>query len=176
MNSQRYIFTGPPGAGKTSVLDALKNEFVIIPEPARRVLAAQRASGGRGTGEQDSALFVTLMLQTALSDAENAREGDSIVLFDRGVPDLLAFAKHYGREDADIVRALAKTPYANRVFWFPPWAEIYANDAERRARFDEAVAFGDLIRAAYLENGFELIDVPRGSVDARAAFIREALT
>lgn len=56
-------------------------------EPAREVLAEQRASGGRGTWEQDASLFVNLLLQRSIEKYEAAHGSGQRVLFDRGIPD-----------------------------------------------------------------------------------------
>ena len=176
MQNQRYVCTGPPGSGKTSVLKCLSADFTVISEPARRVLAAERASGGTGTGDQDPALFVSLMLQMTMDDAIQHADSAGPLLFDRGLPDLIAFAGHYGLVDTDIRCAVSAIRYADQVFWFPAWEEIYVNDDERTLDFKGAVAFGELIRAAYLASGYELIEMPAASISQRADFIRDVLT
>lgn len=173
MLNDRYICTGPPGSGKTSVLEYLKADFVVVSEPARRVLAQQRASGGRGTGDQDTALFVSLMLQAAIADFETAPDTRAPILFDRGLPDLLAFAAHYELPNADIIRAVFEHRYTATVFWFPAWEDIYVNDDERTLDFRGAEAFGERIRTAYTISGYTLIDVPLAAVAERAEFIRK---
>ena len=45
-----YILSGPPGAGKTSLLEKLSDQVSVVGEPARRVLASERKNGGAGTG------------------------------------------------------------------------------------------------------------------------------
>ena len=176
MQNQRYICTGPPGSGKTSVLECLSVEFKVVSEAARRVLASERASGGTGTGDQDPALFVSLMLQMAKEDAVEHADAASPVLFDRGLPDLIAFADHYGLCDTDIRSAVSDIRYADKVFWFPAWKDIYVNDDERTLDFDGAAAFGERIRAAYLASGYELIEMPQASIVQRAGFIRSKMT
>lgn len=164
-----YIVTGPPGSGKTSTLEAMGEIMTILPEFARRVLAEERKIGGRATGEQDPALFVERMLATATADYDQAR---ALTLFDRGLPDLLAFCAYYDLSDARVRAQLDARPYASPVFFCPAWPEIYINDAERRLDFEGARAFGDLIRSAYLKIGYEIIDVPFDTPERRAEFIR----
>ena len=55
----------------------------------------------------------------------------------------------------------------------PPWREIYRNDEERKQDFAEAIASYDACIAIYRELGYEPVDVPRVSVEERAAFILE---
>jgi predicted ATPase len=61
-----FILTGAPGSGKTSILGRLGNEFRCVNEPAREILAEQRATGGSGTWDQDASLFVHLLLQRSI--------------------------------------------------------------------------------------------------------------
>lgn len=167
-----YVLAGPPGAGKTTLLDQVAGEIAVVPEYARRVLAHERRTGGRATGDQDQELFVQRMLELALDDYHGA-EGPT--LFDRGLPDLLAFCAHYRLPDDPVRAAVAAQRYNPVVFFLPPWAEIYTTDDERILDFEGAAAFGALIRTAYEQSGYDLIDVPKASVEDRAAFILERL-
>jgi len=163
-----HILAGPPGAGKTTVLQLLSETVQVVPEPARRVLAEQRAIGGQGTGDADQALFVQLMLEMAQADHAAA---SGLTLFDRGLPDLLAFCTHYGLPKRPIQTAITAQRYAPAVFWFPPWPEIYTPDDERKLDFQGAVEFGELIHQAYLQSGYSIVPVPQAPPQERAAFI-----
>ena len=167
-----YILAGPPGAGKTALLQHLAGSIAIVPEYARRVLADERKSGGRATGEQDPALFVERMLETAIADYDTA---SGLSLFDRGLPDLLAFCAHYEISDTHVREAVAARRYQTDVFFLPAWQEIYRTDDERRLDFHGARAFGALIRTAYQDSGYRLVDVPKASISDRAAFILDRI-
>ena len=41
--------------------------------------------------------------------------------------------------------------------------------------FDEALSFSETLRDVYVRSGYTPIDVPRRSVDDRAAFVREMI-
>ncbi len=167
-----HVLAGPPGAGKTATLRALGEAVTIINEPARRVLAQQRGVGGTGTGDQDRAQFVALMLDMAKADYDSA---SGLTVFDRGLPDLLAFCAHYGLPPDPVRQAMSVRNYARDVFWFPPWQEIYIQDKERRLDFAGAKAFGELIHTAYCGAGYSLIPVPFVSPQARADFILDRI-
>lgn len=169
----RFILTGPPGAGKTSILEALPKAVSTIPEAARRVLAEERRTGGRATGEQNPDLFVQRMLALGVADFDGA---EGTVIFDRGLPDLIGFCVHYGLPKTAILAALKDRQYRRRVFFCPPWKEIYRKDDERTLDFAGAAAFGELVRRAYSDCGYDLIQVPRGRIEDRVQFILDQMT
>jgi predicted ATPase len=53
----------------------------------------------------------------------------------------------------------------------PPWAEIYAQDAERKQDFAEAVATYRFAADTYPKLGYELVEVPKLSVSGRVDFV-----
>ncbi len=175
MASSLYVLTGPPGSGKTALLNALRDRGVVcVEEPARAVITEQRAIGGRGTSDQDPALFIDLMLARARADhaRQTQRPADAgPVLFDRAIPDLLAYARHYGLDPAPIAAATSQCRYNPTVFFAPAWAAIYARDDERTMSFEAARAFGDDIHAAYVQSGYQITRLPCIPVPRRVEVI-----
>lgn len=167
-----FILTGPPGSGKTSLIEALSMSYSTIPEFARRVLAEERQCGGTATGDQNPSAFVDRMLDMAKSDYDQAR---GRTVFDRGLPDLLAFCSYYGLPDKRVQDAIARRRYRGHVFFLPPWEEIYRNDNERTLTFRAATAFGALTRTAYERAGYRFTHVPKVSVADRAAFVQSKI-
>ncbi|MEM1147263.1 MAG: ATP-binding protein [Pseudomonadota bacterium] len=163
-----FILTGPPGSGKTSLLNALPSQISTVPEYARRVLSAERARNGTATGEQDPAAFIRAMLEMATADYHRA---EGLTLFDRGLPDLLAFCAYYHLPENTVLPTIGAFRYRPTAFFLPAWRDIYKTDAERRLDYRGAEQFGTLIRAAYLRSGYGLLEVPKQSVSERAAFV-----
>ena len=87
-SSNLFILTGAPGTGKTAIRRQLGNEFRCVDEPAREILAEQRATGGSGTWDLDASLFVHLLLQRSIPKYAMARSSGETVVFDRGIPGL----------------------------------------------------------------------------------------
>jgi len=163
-----FILTGPPGSGKTSLLNALSSQISAVPEYARRVLSAERARNGTATGEQDPAAFIRAMLEMATSDYHRA-EGPT--LFDRGLPDLLAFCAYYQLPETTILPTIEALRYRPVVFFLPAWQDIYTTGAGRRLGDRGAEEFGTLSRADYVRSCYALVEVPKQSLAERAAFV-----
>jgi predicted ATPase len=173
--SEFWILTGAPGSGKTAILDAIRGGVRCVDEPARRVLAEQRAIDGRGTPDRDPSIFVHLLLERAIEDHEEAQSGEGPVLFDRGLPDCVAYAVLLAVDARDAQAAAERYRYGPEVFLLEPWEDIYVTDHERTMSFADTVAFQALILEAYRRTGYELVSVPRADVGTRVAFVRSRI-
>jgi predicted ATPase len=171
-NHNLHILTGPPGSGKSTLLQHLRTlGFQGIDEPARHILAEQRSIAGNGLPGKDSRLFVDLMLSRVIGDYNRISAPAGPVFFDRGVPDMLGYARHFGIDYPPGRNAAREYRYNKRVFFAPAWEEIYITDEERTISYEGARQFGDDIREAYLQSAYELIDIPCLPVQERADFI-----
>ena len=83
-----FVITGAPGSGKTPIVRQLMAlGFKGVDEPAREILAQQRAIGGGGVYDRDRRLFCDLMLSRAIADFDRMGGAQTPVFFDRGIPD-----------------------------------------------------------------------------------------
>jgi predicted ATPase len=169
------ILTGAPGSGKTAILNAVRAQMRCIDEPAREVLAQQRASGGDGTPEQNPARFVDLLLQRSIANHVDGQSRNEPTLFDRGVPDCIAYAQILGTDPMPSAQAAAVHRYSAVALVTKPWEEIYTTDDERKMTFAHTVEFQRFIELAYQICGYALVEVPRGPIEQRAAFVRTFL-
>jgi predicted ATPase len=170
--SNLFILTGAPGSGKTAILGRLGNEFRCVDEPAREILAEQRATGGRGTWDQDASLFVHLLLQRSIEKHAMARRSEGTVIFDRGIPDCVVYAVRAGIDPTPSLEAVDVYRYQPHVLFLEPWSDIYETDEERIMSFEDTVSFSQALRDVYERSGYTLVDVPRDPIADRAAFVR----
>jgi len=96
--SNFFILTGAPGSVKTAILARLKDELLCVDEPAREVLAEQRASGGSGMWDKDPSMFGHLLLQRSIEKYQMALRSGQKALFDRGIPDCVVYAVRAGTD------------------------------------------------------------------------------
>ena len=106
---------------------------------------------------------------------EAERVSDSVVFFDRGIPDVLAYMTHYNQELGPEFVAAAETYRYDFVFLLPMWEQIFVYDEERFERYDEALEIQDRLWQVYGDYGYTPIEVPRGSIEERTTFILKAI-
>lgn len=86
-----FVLTGGPGAGKSTLIDALAAAGVACSaEAGRAVIQAEIAGGGRALPGIDPLAFAKRMLGRDLHSYAEARERAGPVFFDRGIPDVVA--------------------------------------------------------------------------------------
>ena len=167
-----HILTGAPGGGKTTLLQELRQRgYRTVDEPARAVIAQQRAIDGCGISEKDPRLFTELMLSRMLFDYDAATQVTSPVIFDRGLADLVGYARLFGIDDTSTLNAARRYSFNTTVYVTPDWEEIYETDEERKMTFEQATAFGKIIRRVYTELSYTLIDLPVAAAATRAEWI-----
>lgn len=176
--SDRFIVvTGGPGAGKSTLLDHLRSKgFACAPEAGRGIIKDQVAISGRALPWVDPELFAEMMLCWDLRSYRQAAAQAQPVFFDRGVVDLVGYFRLLGWPVPPHMHAAARAfPYHRRVFVAPPWPEIYEQDEERKQTFDEAERTYESCVAAYNGYGYELVTLPRTTVEERARFVLDIL-
>ncbi len=167
-----YILSGAMGAGKSAVLSKLQDLGIpCVPEPAREILAEQRLIKGMGVPEKNADLFCMLMLSRSIHNYYENTNLEKAVVFDRGIPDMVAYARLFGLDEIPYANAVKEFRYNPTVFYLPAWEEIYTNDVERKMSFEEAKAFGATVRSVYEKLGYHILEVPRISLGERAQFI-----
>ncbi len=170
----KIIITGTMGAGKSSVLKLLKDDFSVIHECARTILAEQRSFLGHGVPEGNPNLFCELLLSRTLYQYKTQKD-NQLVIFDRGLPDIIAYASFFGLELTHYKKCAELNRYNNKVLLLEPWEEIYENDDERKMTFEQALDFHHTLTQIYTSLNYDLCIVPKCSIKERAEFIKSQL-
>ena len=170
----RVVFTGGPCAGKTSVIDELRNyDYKIIEEPARQLIELYQTHYPEYMGEGFSSFRQDRIEELAVKQHMQNPVG----VFDRSLVDELGYRKTNGIEITDgLLKRIRECRY-DKIFVFPPWEEIYQNDAVRFESFDVALQIHMNLVEGYLDSGYgnRIVDVPKMPVIERAHFIHDIL-
>ena len=152
------VTTGPPSAGKTSVLDALAARgHRIIGETARDHIETL----GNPPAEIAADATLQIEIQQAIANRQHAVENGlhpPLPLFlDRALPDSLAYYRRLRIPDGDLIQRAATYRYRH-VFYLDGLP--LAPDGLRFEDDGEARALGEQIIAAYVSLGYAPIRVP----------------
>ncbi|WP_372424364.1 AAA family ATPase [Salinarimonas chemoclinalis] len=171
-----FVLTGGPGAGKTTLIEALRGRgLACVPEAGRRIIQTQRRVGGRALPSADPSRFAEMELGIGLVSFCEA-DASRTTIFDRGLVDPIGYLTVCGLEVPAHFHEAARTyRYNTTVFIAPPWEEIYARDAERQQSFDLAGATHDAMVRVYGQAGYRLVPLPLAGVEERAAFVLDAI-
>ncbi|WP_418502296.1 AAA family ATPase [Flagellimonas sp.] len=171
-----YVITGGPGVGKTTLIQELAQRgFSTVPEIARALIEEQQAIDGEALPWKDKGLYRDLMFERSIESFQQTMEayhGNDPVFFDRGFLDALCYASLTGLRIENGMKVMTETwKYNTNVFILPPWQEIYQTDEQRKQDWNEAVFTYNKMIQTYRGYQYDLIEVPKTSVQDRADFI-----
>jgi predicted ATPase len=174
---RRFVLTGAPGAGKTSLLATLHGRgWDVVAEAATEVIARRQAVGVAEPWTQVDFCSDILALQLLWQE----RPSDSTTqVFDRSPMCTLALARFLERPVSsalvgEVERLVAQRVYERTVFLVRPLGFVTPT-AARRISYADSLAFQVLHEEVYREYGFELVDVPSGSVEERADLVESVV-
>ncbi|MFM2281340.1 MAG: hypothetical protein RLZZ444_3571 [Pseudomonadota bacterium] len=172
------VVSGCSGGGKSTLLAELERRgYEVVEEPGRRIVSAEMRANGMALPWTDPIAFLRRAVAMALEDRssiESDSEPDGWVFFDRSLIDAAAGLQYLTGE-----RLLANLGqlhrYHQRVFFTPPWPEIYVQDPERRHSLEDATAEYSRLLEAYPELAYEVCILPKVAVAERADFVLRTL-
>jgi len=177
LNSKKVVITGGPGTGKTAIITHLKAQrFMCYDEISRDVTLQARKNGVEQLFLTEPLLFSQKLLDGRKQQFLDATQSDEDLIFlDRGLPDILAYLDYKGDNyPKHFIEACHKHRY-NFVFVLAPWQNIFTSDSERYESFEDAIKIHHHLLKTYDRFGYQLIDVPFGSVKSRGNFILDSL-
>ena len=167
---KKYIITGAPGTGKTTLINYLSKEYACMNEVSRKVISGEQEKGGDGTPWQNLPKFARLLYQAFILELDSNPQAQ---FTDRSLLDLIAYLQLEGHP---IPTELKHFPYhdqfMNQVFFAPAWETIYHQDAQRQQSFAYCEKLEKSLRQSYQQLGFEVIILPRVSVSERVVFVK----
>lgn len=172
---RRYIITGAPGAGKTTTLAALRRRGYAVVDEAATEVNLRMQTVGRAEAWRDPGFIDAITLLQREREEQPAPSPTAVQLFDRSPFCTLALARYLGLPVSPVLteeigRVVAAGTYQPQVF-FIQLLGFVTPTAVRRITLAQSVAFARFHTQAYQEYGFELVDVPAGTVEERVDLI-----
>jgi predicted ATPase len=172
---RRYIITGAPGAGKTTILAALRGRgYAVVDEAATDVNIHLQALG-RDEAWRDPGFIDAITLLQRERQEQPAPPATTVQVFDRSPMCTLALAHYLGLPVTPILarevdRVVAEGTYQPQVF-FVSLLGFVTPTAVRRISFAQSVTFERFHEQVYRGHGFELVDVPAGTLEERVELV-----
>ncbi|HEY4482760.1 MAG TPA: ATP-binding protein [Candidatus Paceibacterota bacterium] len=169
---KKYVLTGGPGIGKTTLIELLMQKgYSIVPEAARMIIEEEKLKGSDALPNRDIAKFQELVAVRQL-ELEAAAKGE-VVFCDRSIIDGYGYCKLANVPPPKQLEDLDKGRYY-KIFLLAP-LNYYETDNSRFEHSAHAMAIHKAIIEAYKEVGYELIDVPVLAPNERVEFILKNL-
>lgn len=177
MNKEIVVIIGGPGTGKTTIIEGLLAKgFCCYPEISREVTLEAKKQGIEQLFLENPLLFSELLLEGRKKQFHKAqKEPHNIVFLDRGIPDVLAYMHYIGDSYPAFFDQACRDHIYTKIFLLPPWEDIYISDNERYENFEQAKLIYNHLTETYQKYGYDLIEVPKGTVEDRISFILNQL-
>jgi predicted ATPase len=171
------VIIGGPGTGKSSIIDSLVTKgYCCYPEISREVTLEAQKRGIEQLFLEDPLLFSQMLLDGRVKQYNNAQnEAHPMVFIDRGIPDVVAYLDYIGDSYPDHFDLACRENNYTKIFILPPWEEIYESDSERYENFEQAKTIYKHLIETYQKYGYNLIEVPKDSVDNRILYILDKI-
>ncbi|MEZ9547802.1 MULTISPECIES: AAA family ATPase [Vibrio] len=171
---QPIIITGGPGAGKTTLINALGDMgYPTFAESSRQLIEEQSQIENGILPWLDLPGFAELCLGVMSEQKEQARQHPTAFL-DRAIPDIGGYLAQ-AKLDIDATYREASKGYHSQVLFCRPEASIYVQDEVRPYPFEEALEIHHALVNVYQELGYEIVEVPFISVAERVQFVESHL-
>jgi predicted ATPase len=168
-DSKRYVITGGPSSGKTTLISNISKRGYHTCHEAARLLIDKEILEGKSLEEIriNELEFQRKVLEIKL-ELEDKIPRDETVFIDRGIPDSIAYYKFYGFDLKEILKFCKEKRY-KKIFFLEslPFEKDYARIENEK----QAKRLGELIKKAYLDLGYDVVTVPRMPIEERVNFV-----
>jgi len=176
---KKFVLTGAPGSGKTSIIRQLELDgFSVVEEAATDVIALQQAQGIAEPWTHASFIDTIAELQRA-RQLRASFEQAAIQFHDRSAVCTAALALYLGYPMSETLareleRIKSEPIFQKRVFFIRNLGFVTPTEA-RRITFEETLRFERIHEETYRNYGFEIFFIEPGSLSDRVAAIKAAL-
>ncbi len=164
--AQKYILTGAPGSGKSSILLELERRGEhIIREAAEDVIKRYQAKGIEKPWELPN--FQGEILDLQIQRENRIPQEAKRVFIDRGIYDGLAYLK----EGSEIYKKIKEDGRNYSKIFFIGRLQKTETNKTRREDDLEAALLENKLQETYLQQGYELFKIPQLQLEERAELI-----
>lgn len=171
---EKYVLTGGPGVGKTTLLNQLKQRgYYTVKEVSEGVIAEQQKKKGNLLPWIDVDRFEREVIKRQ-KRLEDKITGNTVAFLDRGLADCIAYYRFYNSKVPEIIKKYTQEAGYTKILILEPLRK-YKNTKIRTENEEESVRIHGLIEQAYKEAGYEIIKVPALPKKERVEWVRKTL-
>lgn len=176
---RRFILTGAPGAGKTSVIRLLETKgCVVVHEAATDVIAYEQLQGNSEPWKYPN--FIDKIV-TVQNQRQRSIENHSSVIefYDRSPICTYALSVYLGFKPSNLLlqeieRIERESTYQKKVFFIENLGFCELTEA-RKISFEESLIFEEIHKETYSKFGYESVKINRGSQIERVNIILDQI-
>ncbi|WP_378187373.1 AAA family ATPase [Aquimarina sp. W85] len=169
---KKYIITGAPGTGKTTLINLLKDTVPCMDEVARKVIIKEQKSNQKGMPWADITRFAKLVYTQTHQELLDT----NTQICDRSLLDLTAYLTVANKViPSYLLHFPYKQIYHTPVFFAPTWFDIYCQDPQRLQKFEYCLRLEKSLLEHYTKKGFEIIMLPKSSPIKRKKLILDSI-
>ena len=175
MKINKIIISGPPGSGKTSIINALKsNGFLVKKElhPGNIKMETDKLEVSSFLFNKRIKQYLDITMLKSKKPIKKLLKDSPFIFFDRSTIDVVAYLKMWKIEyPLEWNSVISKHQYHRNIFYTPCWKEIYKTTKHRPEKYDKAKKIDLFLRKAYLKFNYNIIEVPKLDINKRVDFI-----
>lgn len=157
------VIIGPPSSGKTTTFEHLAPQlktqgFTPVPEVERAIIEEDQKKGIVRRNTPEYAMALEHRFLEARDQIERSLDPNTKVIMDRGLPDIIAYARFY-KADESFAQGPAKRIKYRQIFYLEPLVN-YEQDQTRVEDPEFAIWMHENLPKVYEELGYEIVRVP----------------
>ena len=169
---KKYIITGAPGTGKTTLINLLKKTIPCMDEVSRKVIIEEQKNNKNGVPWGNINRFTELVFKQTNKELSNKET----LICDRSLLDLEAYLTVANKSIPTYLRNFSyREKYHKTVFFAPTWFNIYCKDAQRLQEFEYCLQLEASLLEYYTEKGFDIVLLPKASPYKRMELILNSI-
>lgn len=174
---RKFVLTGGPGVGKSSVINELERQgYQVSPEAFTELYNEAKTQGKLDILFADPIKF-RYDLMAKQQYLESLLKRDGAAFLDRSKQDIVFFGKYFGLKlPQDLVDEIQKTDL-ELVFFLDQLPEKYYKNTDiRQESQEESLKIHGFLKEEYKKTGLKIIDVPFDTVENRVKFILDSVS